>query len=77
MLGRMWRKKSISPLLMGLQVGKITLEVSLAVLQKLDIILPENLYTPLLGIFPDDAPTYNKDTCSTMFIADLLIITRS
>jgi len=31
---------------------------------------------PLLCIYPKDAPTYNKDTCSTMFIAALLIIAR-
>jgi hypothetical protein len=30
---------------------------------------------PLLGIYPEDAPTCNKDTCSTMFIA-LFIIAR-
>jgi hypothetical protein len=32
---------------------------------------------PLLGIYPRDSLTYNKDTCSTMFIAALLIIARS
>jgi hypothetical protein len=32
------------------------------------IVLPENPAIPLLGIYPIDAPTYNKDTCSTMFI---------
>jgi hypothetical protein len=30
-----------------------------------------------MGIYPKDAPTYNKDTCSTMFIATLFIIVRS
>jgi hypothetical protein len=32
---------------------------------------------PLLGIYPEDVPTCNKDTCSTMFIAALFIIARS
>jgi hypothetical protein len=32
---------------------------------------------PLLGIYPEDAPTCNKDTCSTMIIAALFIIARS
>ena len=32
---------------------------------------------PLLGIYPKEAPTSNKDTCSTMFIAALFIIVRS
>jgi len=31
----------------------------------------------LLGIYPKDAPTYNKDTCSTLVIAALFIIARS
>ena len=31
---------------------------------------------PLLGIYPEGAPTCNKDTCSTMFIAALFIIAR-
>ena len=32
---------------------------------------------PLLGIYPEDVPTCNKDTCSTIFIAALFIIARS
>jgi hypothetical protein len=44
---------------------------------ELDIILTEDPAIPLLGIYPKDAPTYNKDTCSTMFIAALFIIDRS
>jgi hypothetical protein len=43
----------------------------------LDIVLPENPLIPFLGIYSDDAPTDNKDTCSTMFIAALFIIARS
>jgi hypothetical protein len=31
---------------------------------------------PLLGIYPEDVPTGNKDTCYTMFIAALFIIAR-
>jgi hypothetical protein len=30
-----------------------------------------------LGIYPEDALTHNKDTCSTMFIAALFIIARN
>jgi hypothetical protein len=30
-----------------------------------------------MGIHPEDAPTCNKDTCSTMFIAALFIVARS
>jgi hypothetical protein len=43
----------------------------------LDIVLPEDLAIPFLDIYPKDAPTYNKDTRSTMFIAALFIIARS
>jgi hypothetical protein len=43
----------------------------------LDIILSEYSAIPLLGIYPEDAPIYNKDTYSTMFIAALFIIARS
>jgi hypothetical protein len=43
----------------------------------LDIVLPEGPAIPLLGIYPEDVPTCNMDTCSTMFITALLIIARS
>jgi len=42
----------------------------------LNIVLPEDPAIPLLGIYPKDAPIYNKETCSTMFIATLFIIDR-
>jgi hypothetical protein len=41
-----------------------------------DIVLSGDPAIPLLGIYPEDVPTCNKDTCSTMFIAALFIITR-
>jgi hypothetical protein len=40
----------------------------------LDIVLLKDPAIPLLGIYPEDAPTCNKDTCSTMFIAALFLI---
>ena len=43
----------------------------------MDIVLPEDPAIQLLSIYPEDAPTCNKDTCSTMFIAVLFIIARS
>jgi hypothetical protein len=42
----------------------------------LDIVLLEDPAIPLLDIYPEDAPTCNKDTFSTMFIAALFIIAR-
>jgi hypothetical protein len=77
MLVRMWRKKNTSPLLLGLQAGTTTLEISLEFLRKLDIVLPEDPAIPLLGICPEDAPICNKDICSTMFIAAIFITSRS
>jgi hypothetical protein len=49
MLERVWRKRNIPPLLMGLQAGTTTLEISLAVSQKIDIVLPENPVMPCLA----------------------------
>ena len=46
-------------------------------LRKLDILLPGNPAIPSLGIYPDDALTRKRDTCSTMFMAVLVIIGRS
>jgi hypothetical protein len=43
----------------------------------LEIVLPEDPAIPLQSIYPEDVPTCNKDTCSTMFIAALFIIARS
>ena len=41
------------------------------------MILPEDPAIPLLGIYSEDSPACNKDTCSTIFIAALFIIARS
>ena len=35
----------------------------------MDIVLPEDPAIPLLGIYPEDVPTGNKNTSFTMFIA--------
>ena len=46
-------------------------------LRKWDITLQEDPVILPLGIYPEDSPACSKDTCSTMFIAALFIITRS
>jgi hypothetical protein len=46
-------------------------------LRKLDLVLLEDPAIPLLGMHPEDVPTCNKDTCSTVFIGALFIIARS
>jgi hypothetical protein len=43
----------------------------------LDIVLPEDPAIPLLGIYPEDVLTCNKDTCSTMLIVALFLIARN
>jgi hypothetical protein len=71
MLSRMWRKEhsSIAGEIAswynhsGNEFGSSS--------EKLDIVLLEDLSIPLLGIYPEVAPTCNKDTCSTMFIVTL------
>jgi hypothetical protein len=72
MLARMWRKRNTPPLLIQPLWKSVW-----RFLRKLDIVLPEDPAVPLLGIYSEDAPTCNKDTCSTMFIAALFIIARS
>jgi hypothetical protein len=76
MLERIWRKRNVPPLLVGLQTGATNLQICLAIPQNIEIVLPENPAIPLLGIYPKDAPTYNKDTLSTLFIVFLFIIAR-
>jgi hypothetical protein len=46
-------------------------------LGKLDIVLPVVPAIPLLGIYPEDVSTCNKDMCSTMFISALFVIVTS
>jgi hypothetical protein len=41
----------------------------------LGTVLTEDPAIPLLGIYHKNSSTYNKDTCSTLFIAALFIIT--
>jgi hypothetical protein len=43
----------------------------------LEIVLTEDPAIPFLGMYSKDAPTYNKDTCFTTFIAAIFILARS
>jgi hypothetical protein len=38
--------------------------------------LPQDPATPLLAIYPKDAPQFHKGTCSTVFIAALFVISQ-
>jgi hypothetical protein len=57
----------------GLQAGTTTLEISLAVPQKIG----HSTTGGSSNTTPEEAPTYNKDICSTMFIAALFILARN
>ena len=59
-------------MLVGLQTGTTTLEINLAVFQKIVSLQVNSSY-----IAPGHALTYNKDMCFTMLIAALFIITRN
>ena len=43
----------------------------------MNIVLQEDPTIHFLGIYPEDVQTDKKDTCSTIFIAALFIITRN
>jgi hypothetical protein len=77
MLARMWRKRNTPPLMVGLQACITILEISVAVPQKIGHSITRGSSNILLSIYPEDVPTGNKNTCSTMFIAALFILARS
>jgi len=76
-LARMWRKRNTRPFLVGLQTITTILEISLDIPQKFGHLTIWGKSYTSLGHIPKYAPTYNKDTFSTMFIAALFIIARS
>jgi hypothetical protein len=73
----MWRKRNSPPRLLGLQTGTTTLEIILALSQKIGNNSALRLIHSLLETYPKGAPSYYKDTCSFMFIAALFLIARS
>ena len=75
MLERMLRKGYTPPLLVGVQNCTAALETSMAVPQENQS--PSRYSNSTLGIYPKHAYSYNKDICSTMFIAALFVIART
>lgn len=72
MLVRIWRKvNSLSQV--GRQTYTTNVEISVAVPRKLGVDLTQNLAILIKGIYPKDFPSYYRDTCSSTFIAVLLI----
>ena len=76
MLERMWSKWNTPPLLVGVQICTATLKINVAFSQKIDT-LPQDPAITLLRIIPKDTLPYQKDVCSTMFIAVIFILTRN
>jgi hypothetical protein len=74
---RIWSKRSTPPLLVVVQTCTTTLKINLAASQKTWNSLPQDPAIPLLGIYSKDVLSSHKNTCSTMFIAALFIITRN
>ena len=72
------RSKGNTPLLVvGMQACKASVEISMVILRKLGLNLPQDPAIPLLGVYLKDAQSYHKDICSPMFIAALFIIART
>ena len=78
MLERMWRNGNPLALLVGMQIGAVTLENSVEVPQKIKN--RPTLYDPaiaLLGIYPRDTGILmHRGTCTPMFIAALSTIAK-
>ena len=53
------------------------MEITVVVPQEAENRSTSRLSTLLLGIYPKDASSYYRDTCSTMFIVALFIIVRN
>jgi len=51
MLERVWRKENSPILLVGMKIGTVTMENSMAFLKKLKTELPYDPAIPLLGIY--------------------------
>ena len=73
MLERVWRERNPLTLLVGMQTSTATMENSVEILKKLEIGLPYDPATPLLGIHTEET-RYERDMCTAMFIVALFII---
>ena len=69
----MWGKRDTNPLLVGMQTGQATMEISLEIPQK-----PFDPAIPLLGIYPKEFKLINKKAvCTLMFIAAQFTIAKT
>ena len=76
MLEKVWRKGNPLILFVGMQTSTATMENSVEILKRLEIELPYDPAIPLLGIHTKET-RIERDTCTPMFIAALLIIART
>ena len=76
MLDRVWRKGNPLTLLVGMQTSQPLWRTVWRFLKKLERELPYDLVIPLLGIHTKET-RIERDTCTPMFIAALLIIART
>ena len=76
MLERVWRKGITLTLLVGSKLVQLLWRTVWRFLKKLEIELPYNPATPLLGIHPEKTRT-ERDTCTPMFIGALFTIART
>ena len=76
MLEKVWRKGNPLILFVGMQTSTATVENSVEILKRLEIELPYDPAIPLLGIHTKET-RIERDTCTPMFIAALLIIART
>ena len=74
---RMWSKENMPPLLVGVQICTVSMEISIAASSKMGINILQDPAITLLVIYPKDASSYHRDACSTMLTAVLLIIKRN
>ena len=72
----MWSKGNTPPLIVGMQNCASSLDISMAVSQKIGNQLNSEPSNITLGCKPKDAQSYFKDICSITFITALFIIAR-
>ena len=64
MLARLWERGTLLHCWWGCKMVQPLWKSVWQFLRKMDIVLPEDPVIQLLGIYPREAPTSNKETCS-------------
>ena len=73
----MWRKGNPSALLVGMQTGVATVEISMEFPQKTKNGTPFDPAVPLLGLYPKNPKSpIQKNLCTPVFIAGLFAIAK-